>query len=249
MSGLLLRLAGPLQSWGERSAFDVRDTAAFPTRSGLIGIIAASMGIGRDEPLSALSPLSFTIRVDRPGTRTVDYQTVGGGLPPGRKIPTADGKGRPPGKGIMQTWREYLADAVFVVAVQGPDDLLAEVGRALARPHWQPYLGRRSCPPSQPFLLRTDVEDPIAELENAVPLARLRRGGRPLPVDFLYDTGLPEAVRSEVRDAPSTFATIGREHRTRPIWTVTRELPSHLGLADLAVYQQRLGSYLVGQEA
>ncbi|ASO20765.1 CRISPR system Cascade subunit CasD [Actinoalloteichus hoggarensis] len=249
MSGLLLRLAGPLQSWGERSAFDVRDTAAFPTRSGLIGIIAASMGIGRDEPLAALAPLSFTVRIDRPGTRTVDYQTAGGALPPGRKIPTADGKGRPPGKGTVQTWREYLADAVFVVAVQGPDDLLGDVGRALARPHWQPYLGRRSCPPSQPFLLRTDVDDPISELEDAVPLARVHRVGRTIPVDFVYDTGRAEAVRSEARDAPSTFATIGREHRRRPIWTITRRLPSRLGMFVLEDYPPRLASYLRRQEA
>ena len=180
MSGLLLRLAGPLQSWGERSTFDVRDTAGFPTHSGLLGLLACVMGRRRGESLEDLAALTFTIRVDRPGTRIIDYQTAGGALPPSMKVPTADGKGRPAGKGTVQTWREYLADAVFVVAVQGPSEVLDQVRHALRYPHWQPYLGRRSCPPDQPLLLDVPVEDPVAELCTRVPLARrVRRGDSP----------------------------------------------------------------------
>ena len=53
--GLLLRLAGPLQSWGMLSHFNERDTARFPTRSGVIGLLAAALGIARDEPLDGLN--------------------------------------------------------------------------------------------------------------------------------------------------------------------------------------------------
>ena len=57
MSGLLLRLAGPLQSWGERSAFGVRDTSAFPTRSGVIGMFAAAEGRNRTAALDDYTQL------------------------------------------------------------------------------------------------------------------------------------------------------------------------------------------------
>lgn len=92
MSGLLLRLAAPMQSWGEHSVFSERDTQNFPTRSGLLGLIAAARGIERGQPLGNLHRLCFTVRVDRPGVRMVDFHTIGGGLPRARGVLTADGK-------------------------------------------------------------------------------------------------------------------------------------------------------------
>lgn len=248
MSGLVLRLAGPLQSWGERSAFDVRDTAGFPTRSGLIGLIASALGRPRGASLADLEPLRFTIRIDRPGVRIVDYHTVGGGLSAGAKIPTADGKGRPPGKGTMQTWREYLSDAVFVVAVDIPDDLLGVVGPALHHPRWQPYLGRRSCPPSQPFLLDRVVADPVTELRERIPLWRRAPEEGTVAVGFVYDVGHPDAIRSEVRDQPTTFTALDRTYRTRPVWTVTHQLPGELCVSSLRTYHQQLADYLTRAE-
>lgn len=44
---LLLRLEAPLQSYGERAKWDFRDSAYFPTKSGVIGIIACAMGLKR----------------------------------------------------------------------------------------------------------------------------------------------------------------------------------------------------------
>ncbi|GAA4889193.1 type I-E CRISPR-associated protein Cas5/CasD [Saccharopolyspora cebuensis] len=248
MSGLLLRLAGPLQSWGERSTFDLRDTAGFPTRSGLIGLLACTLGRRRGEPLDDLATLSFTIRVDRPGVRLIDYHTTGGGLPPGAKVPTADGKGRPSGKGTVQTWREYLSDAVFTVAVTGPDEVIERAQDGLRRPHWQPYLGRRSCPPDAPLLLDRPCDDPVAELRR-VPLARRVRGAADVEVDFLHPHGSPDEVHSEVHDVPTTFTTIDRAYRSRPIWRSTEHLPAALGVTDLADYTRRLADYLHGVTA
>lgn len=76
---LLVRLAGPLQSWGVSSRFARRDTHARPTKSGVIGLCAAALGLDRDEPLGELAEVSFGVRADHPGTRLRDYQTVGGG--------------------------------------------------------------------------------------------------------------------------------------------------------------------------
>ena len=78
MSTLLLRLAGPLQSWGTDSKFDVRRTGREPSKSGVIGMIAAALGISREdnERLYELARLRFGVRVDREGKLLRDYQTV-----------------------------------------------------------------------------------------------------------------------------------------------------------------------------
>ncbi|MEU6131372.1 type I-E CRISPR-associated protein Cas5/CasD [Saccharopolyspora sp. NPDC047091] len=250
MSGFLLRLAGPMQSWGERSAFDMRDTAAFPTRSGLLGLLACVLGRSRGESLDDLAQLSFTIRIDRPGVRMIDYQTTGGALPVrGPKVPTADGKGRPNAKGTLQTWREYLADAVFIVAVTGPDEILDRARAGLLKPRWQPFLGRRSCPPDAPLLLDRLVSDPIAELRTGVPLARRVSEGADVEVDFLTPTGRVDEVHSEIHDVPITFATVDRAYRPRPVWRHTESLDPALGVRDLRDYPARLADYVRGETA
>ncbi|MEU8540485.1 type I-E CRISPR-associated protein Cas5/CasD [Streptomyces sp. NPDC048717] len=79
---LLVRLAGPLQSWGVAGRFARRDTHTRPTKSGVIGLCAAALGLDRDEPLGELADVRFGVRADRPGTPLRDYHTVGGGRYP-----------------------------------------------------------------------------------------------------------------------------------------------------------------------
>ncbi|MGW3439359.1 type I-E CRISPR-associated protein Cas5/CasD [Streptomyces bacillaris] len=79
---LLIRLAGPLQSWGITGRFARRDTHSRPTKSGVIGLCAAALGLPRDEPLGELAEVRFGVRADRPGTPLRDYHTVGGGRYP-----------------------------------------------------------------------------------------------------------------------------------------------------------------------
>ncbi|MDX6741540.1 type I-E CRISPR-associated protein Cas5/CasD [Actinocorallia sp. A-T 12471] len=79
---LLVRLAGPLQSWGVTGRFAHRDTRSHPTKSGVIGLCAAALGLDRDEPLGELAHVRFGVRADRPGTALRDYHTVGGGTMP-----------------------------------------------------------------------------------------------------------------------------------------------------------------------
>ncbi|MGD9100122.1 MAG: type I-E CRISPR-associated protein Cas5/CasD [Anaerolineae bacterium] len=150
---LFLRLEGPLQSWGERARWSVRDTATEPTKSGVVGLLACALGLNSNDDLRQLSQgVRLGVRCDRPGTRLVDYHTVGGGyLHP--TMLTAQGKlklssGRPH---TEQTWRAYLCDASFLVAVQAAPDLIAGLAEAVQAPHWPVYLGRKSCPPSRPL--------------------------------------------------------------------------------------------------
>ncbi|MFB6601005.1 type I-E CRISPR-associated protein Cas5/CasD [Streptomyces noursei] len=79
---LLVRLAGPVQSWGINGRFTRRDTHSRPTKSGVIGLCAAALGLPREEPLGELADMRFGVRADRPGTPLRDYHTVGGGTYP-----------------------------------------------------------------------------------------------------------------------------------------------------------------------
>lgn len=238
MTGLILRLAGPLQSWGERSAFSaVRDTAAFPTRSGLTGILAAAEGLPRGAALDGYDELQFTVRIDRPGILLSDYHTVGGGYP--ARLTAATSGGQNKGAAVV-TSRHYLADAVFVVAVTGPERRIADIATALRHPHWAPYLGRRSCVPDEPLLLRPHAADPVTELLTLTPLTspytddRLRQpqpAGRSVPVEFLWEqppSDNRDAVQLTSHDHPVDFSAQQRAHRKRHIYRTVEHLPAHL---------------------
>lgn len=138
MPTLLLRLAAPLQSWGDESNFDTRRTQKFPTKSGVIGMLAAALGRSRTEDLSDLSALKFGVRIDCGGEVIVDFHTAKS----------------PKNKDPYITRREYLSDAVFVVGLESEDrDFLEEIRCALNSPVYPLFLGRRSCPPTLPLVL------------------------------------------------------------------------------------------------
>jgi len=131
MSTLLLRLSAPLQSWGVASKFDTRDTAREPTKSGVIGLLAAALGRRRTEELNDLNDLRLGVRIDQPGTFLRDFHTA--------RLNEKD----PP----FVTNRYYLADAVFLIGLEGEAEFLHEISSALQHPVFPLYLGRRSCPP------------------------------------------------------------------------------------------------------
>lgn len=135
MSTLLLRLASPIQSWGIDAKFDRRGTQRTPSKSAVIGLVAAALGRQRNESTECLQPLRFGVRVDREGTLLRDYHTAKSG------------------KSAYVTQRYYLADAVFLVGLEGHNNLLAEIEHALRFPAFPLFLGRRSCPPEGQLLL------------------------------------------------------------------------------------------------
>ena len=141
----MLHLQAPLQAWGAPARWDQRGTANFPTRSGLLGLLACAQGYdpasGHLERLGAA--LRFGVRADRPGQFISDLQLTQAGTG------QADGKKRKFG---VYSQRQYLADAAFVVAVQSAEPgLLADLAAALQAPVWPLYLGRRACVPSVPI--------------------------------------------------------------------------------------------------
>lgn len=83
MATLLLRLAAPLQSWGADSKFEIRKTNREPTKSGVIGLLAAALGLARDDDqaLQRLNGLRFAVRVDQEGQLLRDYHTANNPTP------------------------------------------------------------------------------------------------------------------------------------------------------------------------
>jgi CRISPR system Cascade subunit CasD len=154
---LFLRLESPLQSWGEDSQWSERRTAPEPTKSGVVGMLACAMGWDDDERIRDLSHhIRIGVRCDIPGTPAPlrDYHTVGGGFGDNNpQLLTADGSPKKSsGKAhTEQTWRYYLCDASFLVAVQSEDEnLIAQLAEKIQNPHWPIFLGRKSCVPSLP---------------------------------------------------------------------------------------------------
>ncbi|MEE2037337.1 type I-E CRISPR-associated protein Cas5/CasD [Nocardiopsis sp. CT-R113] len=248
MTGLLLRLAGPMQSWGEHSAFGERDTLAFPSRSGLVGMFAAAQGVGREEGLERYDGLRLLVRVDARGVRMTDFHTVGGGLPRERTVPTAEGKRRPEGATTIVTRRAYLADAVFTVAVSGPGS--EDIGRSLLSPHWQTYLGRRSFVPDPLLVLRVQAPDPEHELRTAVPLPRRRvpQGQRTVEVELVSEqvsTGAADTGgRTVLNDVPRSFASAHRRYTSREVLVERTALSADLVSDSIRQYQERLLAYV-----
>jgi CRISPR system Cascade subunit CasD len=228
MTGLLLHLAGPMQSWGSQSHWSRRDTHDYPTRSGLIGLFGAALGYDRGHAFDEFAVLAFSIRIDRPGSRLVDFQTAGGGRPAEQTPPLAGGGRRPQGKGTIVSHRHYLSDAAFTVAATCDDEtLLQRITDGLIRPRYAPYLGRRSCPPTAVFFLGQQ-DDPVRALHEDVPLARVNPRDQPtVAVDFV--TEVPPAAgvvaRTEVLSTQPATSHGLRAFEQHTTWRTTHQLP------------------------
>ncbi|MDO4404234.1 MAG: type I-E CRISPR-associated protein Cas5/CasD [Atopobiaceae bacterium] len=159
MGILMLKLAGPLQSWGAESRFLERKTRHEPTKSGVVGLIASALGRRREEPIDDLATLPFAVRIDQAGRYERDYQTAHTRKYDQRSESWVFDKSLPLSN------RYYLADAVFVAALEVPDVLLELYAEALLHPVFPLYLGRRSCSPSEKVLLGChDGNDLLATL-------------------------------------------------------------------------------------
>jgi CRISPR system Cascade subunit CasD len=152
MSTLLLRLMGPMQSWGTQSVAGDRDTDSWPSKSGVIGLVCAALGRPRSEGIEDLASLRFGVRVDRCGVAETDFHTAGGGVyPTGQSgVPTADGSG----SDTVVSRRHFLADAAFLAGLESDDAaLLMDLHAKLANPAWPLFLGRKSFVPSPPVYM------------------------------------------------------------------------------------------------
>lgn len=165
-SYLLLWLEAPLQAWGHDSKFGRRDSLDFPTKSGVLGLLCCALGAGgkqsewlarwasRDMVVEAFVPQNKEgLAVARlPMLR--DFHMVGSGYDgtdPWQSllIPKKSDGNKAVGGGAKMTYRYYLQDMAFAVAVQGPLIELQELQQALRKPTWDLYLGRKNCVPTE----------------------------------------------------------------------------------------------------
>jgi CRISPR system Cascade subunit CasD len=158
---LIMRLAGPMQSWGVSSRFGIRETLPEPSKSGVIGLLCAALGWDRAAPthviagqsrtLAELAALRFGVRVVREGVLRRDYHTAQNVLRAKAKLRP----GRPANPGDLQetvlSERYYLSDAHFLVGLESDDEaLLRALDAALVAPHWPLCLGRKAFVPAWP---------------------------------------------------------------------------------------------------
>lgn len=205
MSTLLLRLAAPLQAWGIASKFDNRDTAREPSKSGVIGLLAAALGLRREEGVKDLAELLFGVRIDQPGTFLRDYHTAR----LNEKVPP------------FVTNRHYLADAVFLVGLEGEENFLHRLENALQRPFFPLYLGRRSCPPSGRLVLglrQKKLRQALAEEPwQASGWFQRKNGSQPVRLTLICDAQPDEPGTFLRRDLPRSFSQRHRQYGYRMV--------------------------------
>ena len=213
MSVLLMRLSGPMQSWGVQSRFSVRDTGLEPSKSGIIGLLCAALGRRRDDPVDDLAALTMGVRVDQEGKLARDFHTA-------MNVLKASG-------GIKVTEpsaRYYLADARFLVGLEGENlDLLTRVHAALRDPHWPLYLGRKAFVPGEPVWLEDGLRPGRSMLDVLTSYPWLGRDTEKLPEQVrlvIEDEGGDEARP----DQPLSFAT--RSFAPRRVKTAFIPAPS-----------------------
>jgi CRISPR system Cascade subunit CasD len=227
---LLMRLSGPMQSWGIHSRYDERDTGFEPSKSGVIGLLCAASGVARNDTkrIAEMAQLDMAVRVDREGKLESDYQTAGGGNWPGRRrygVIRADGSLS--GTGSVESRRYYLADADFLVAMGGSRDLLEQLYEALRNPVWPLYLGRRGYVASRPIWLPDGFVDtePVDSLKSYPwrPLPRWEKLDR---VRLVVECGPEDGQRR--LDVPVNFEQGQRVFAPRyvkSLWISVAELP------------------------
>ena len=175
---LIIKLQGAMQAWGGHTYEDYRPSQIFPTRSAIVGLLAACLGIERED-IKALKALNesfqfnMTVRVDKRKQAQQHKQTVSKEpkyvamqkitdfhtVQHARKV---DGKPRPE---AIVSRREYLCDAEFTLALSFIDETfysLEKIKQAIKKPVYTPFLGRRSCPIHRPLF------EAVVKAENAI---------------------------------------------------------------------------------
>ncbi len=209
MKTILLKLSGPLQSWGVASHFETRHTDYYPSKSAVIGIIAASLGYRRDEDenIQKLNELEFAVRIDKPGNILRDFHIAhyGAGTKDERNYVTN---------------RYYMEDAIFVVAVSHRDDeFMAKIEYGLRNPYFQPYMGRRSAVMTADYILDVTSEDIKTSLEECawqVSEKQKKKINHPVRLEVYADSHISGETHKKLRkDKVISFSQKNRKFSFR----------------------------------
>jgi CRISPR system Cascade subunit CasD len=163
---LLFRLYGPLASWGDIAVGTHRPSYDRPSKSAVMGLLAAAVGIHRNEDdkhKKLAEAYNFAVLVNSPGVFLRDYHTA--------QIPSASSikkqkhiHSRKEELGVYKeeiaavlSTRDYYSDSVYTIAIWAKEDhsetytySLELLKKKLNEPEFVLYLGRKSCPPALP---------------------------------------------------------------------------------------------------
>ncbi len=226
---LIMRLAGPMQSWGVSSRFSIRETLTEPSKSGVIGLLCAALGwdraadthviAGQSRTLNDLSSLKFGVRVVREGVVRRDYHTAQNVLRAKAKLRP----GKPTAEGDLQqtvlSERYYLSDAYFLVGFESDDLLLLQaLDLALANPYWPLSLGRKAFFPSHPvrFLASGMPDRTISGVTDSSLIEALlaaNADGLSTTTRFVIDAAPTSSQSREVQTITGTDLTLTRRAR------------------------------------
>lgn len=212
MKTIILKFSGPLQSWGIGSYFETRDTARYPTKSAVIGLVGGALGYRRDETekIQRLNELSFGVRIEQRGTLLKDYHIA---------------------RSANQTYvtnRYYLQDAVFLAMLSHEDSSWIDtVAKAIVSPVFPPYLGRRSVPVDSEFFQGIVENDLLSTIKTyhwhasewyQKKLSQERKLDR-IMLDAYIDASLLDDSSPLMfqRDRVESFDLMNRNHGFRPV--------------------------------
>ncbi|MBR2750421.1 MAG: type I-E CRISPR-associated protein Cas5/CasD [Clostridiales bacterium] len=216
MSTLLIRLEGPMQSWGDESAFGERRTMREPTKSGIIGLVASSLGYRRDdERLKTLLSLRFGVRIDREGVNVSEYDYQISRVAcknRGHYVSLKYGEYETEPSQSVLSKRYYLFDASFLCGLEGDERMLKDIAHALCHPMWPLFLGRRSCPPAKPIYVA--IRD--GSLEDALRTESLAQRSE-LRIRYCIEPIDADSRAFEQKDLPLSFDKRKRIYSKRKV--------------------------------
>lgn len=204
---LLLRIAAPLQSWGSSSRFPDRKTDVAPTKSGIIGMVAAALGRKRNDSIDDLINLGFAVRIEQEGNIESDSQNATQWKrDTGKKNNT-----------LPRSIRYYISDGIFLVALEGEKEKLEEIAHALKHPVFHLFLGRKSCPPNTPLVLGIKEKDKLTALKEEQWHASQwfkEKTGKTTFLTILRDGTVGESG-DLIHDSPLSFSPLKRNYAHR----------------------------------
>lgn len=160
MEILTFQLYGPLASWGIPAVGESRPSSDHPGRSALLGLLAAALGITRDDSAGQQAlerSVQFAVKQLSPGRVIRDFHTI--------QVPKRDRKAQYATRkdemafssdrlNTIISRRDYRCDGFWRIGVtttKGSDWTLQELEAALRQPQFTLYLGRKSCPLAAPL--------------------------------------------------------------------------------------------------
>lgn len=168
MQAILIKLKGPMVSWGTPAIGDNRDTYELPTASAILGFLGACLGIDKrdkeqlDMLYHAWNIASFTRSNSSHVQSSIayDFQTATDSL-----LLNGD-LNKSPVIGFKGFLQESVTSAALIWRGESSEDVLTAVCECIKRPVFIPYLGRLSQPFSEfpePEIIAFDCAEQLTD--------------------------------------------------------------------------------------